>query len=121
MDASWPVRILLQASMAKCGAPPQKSQEGDFVSANKSVMRNGCSLSMLINCNSYTPVTPFSGLCSLLDELGKKERRRREESVLNNSGRLERQLEGMQNEGTGTAPQREAGTEGGPGDGAGRQ
>ena len=29
-------------------------------------------------------------------------------NYLNNSVRLERQLEGMQNEGTGTAPQREA-------------
>lgn len=38
----------------------------------------------------------------------KKKKKGRGESVLNNSGRLERQLEGMQNEGTGSAPQREA-------------
>lgn len=45
--------------------------------------------------------------------------RKRKDGILNNSGRLERQLEGMQNERTGTALQREAGTEGGAGDGAG--
>lgn len=57
----------------------------------------------------YPPVTHFSGSCSLLDVLGKEKKKKgRGESVLNNSGRLERQLEGMQNEGTGSAPQREA-------------
>lgn len=39
--------------------------------------------------------------------------KRRGESVLNNSGRLGGQLEGVQNEGTGTAPQTEAGGGGG--------
>lgn len=65
-----------------------QSKKGDIVSANYCMMRNGCSqrvpsgytflhCKLTVNLICIPSVTQFSGLCSLLDVLGEKKKKRR--------------------------------------------
>lgn len=79
------------------------------VERERATVRDFSPCKSTINMILILLVTHFQVCAIFLDVLGES---KRGESVLNNSGRLERQLEGMQNERTGSASQREARTGG---------